>query len=393
MRSKPLTFPMKSATRFVVLVGIVSLFADMTYEGARAINGPFLAFLGANAVTVGIVAGSGELVGYLLRLFSGYLSDRTKKYWLITIVGYLINLIAVPLLALAGHWPVASALMIFERLGKAIRTPARDAMLASAGESMGLGWGFALHEALDQIGAMTGPLIVAAILYFKGGFGTSYAVLLIPAILAIAVLFAARFLYPRPQDLEIRVNAPAPEGFSRRYWIYVLAVALVAAGYADFPLIAYHWQKTSLFPEAWIPVFYSVAMGVDALAALFFGRWFDRRGLSVLMTAAFLAAFFAPLVFSHSVAGAIAGMALWGVGMGAQESVMRAAVSGMVSSEKRGTAFGVFNTGYGLAWFLGSVAMGFLYDHSLFLVIIFSMTTQLLSIPLFFLISRKEVSS
>ena len=380
----------KSATQFVVLIGAVSLFADMTYEGARSINGPFLAFLGANAMTVGLVAGSGELAGYMLRLASGYLSDRTQKYWLITIVGYSINLIAVPCLALTGNWPMASALMIFERLGKAIRTPARDAMLANAAESMGRGWGFALHEALDQIGAMTGPLIVAAILYFTGKFNTGYAALLIPACLAIGVLFTAKFLYPRPQDLEIKINKPRPEGFSQRYWIYILAVALVAAGYADFPLIAYHWKKMQVIPIPWIPVLYSVAMGVDAIAALIFGRWFDRRGLSVLMIVALFSSFFAPFVFSQSIGLAIIGMALWGIGMGSQESIMRAAVSDMVASEKRGTAFGVFNTGYGIAWFLGSALMGFLYDRSLILVIIFSMTAQALSIPLFYFISRKD---
>ena len=378
----------KSATQFVVLIGIVSLFADVTYEGARSINGPFLAFLGANAVTVGLVAGSGELIGYLFRLFSGYFSDRTRKYWAITVFGYAVNMLAVPLLALAGNWVFASALMILERLGKSIRVPARDAMLASAGESMGQGWGFALHEALDQIGAMTGPLIVAAILYFRGKFSTCYAALAIPACLTIAVLLTAKFLYPRPQDLEIKINAPKPEGFSRRYWIYLAAAALVAAGYADFPLIAYHWKKTALFPEAWIPIFYSVAMGVDGLAALIFGRWFDRRGLSVLAIVSFLSAFFAPLVFSHSIFGAILGMALWGIGMGSQESVMRAAVSGMAAPEKRGTAFGVFNTGYGLAWFCGSALMGFLYDRSLLLVIIFSVTAQLLSIPLILAASK-----
>ena len=382
--------PIKNATRFVVLIGLVSLFGDMTYEAARSINGPFLAFLGANAMTVGFVAGSGELIGYLLRLFSGYLSDKTQKYWVITLVGYSINLIAVPCLALAGNWPAASALMILERLGKAIRTPARDAMLANASQSMGRGWGFALHEALDQIGAVTGPLIVAAVFYFTGKFSAGYAVLAIPALMALALLLTAKFLYPRPQDLEIKIHKIAPEGFLRRYWIYVLAVALVAAGYADFPLIAYHWKKTALFPTAWIPVFYSVAMGVDALSALFFGRLFDRRGLSVLMTVSFISAFFAPFVFSHSFAGAIFGMALWGVGMGTQESIMRAAVSEMAPKEKRGTAFGIFNTGYGVAWFLGSALMGFLYDRSLFLVIIFSMSMQFLSIPLFWLISRKE---
>ena len=381
-----------SAMKFVLLLGFVSLLADVTYEGARSINGSFLAVLGANAATVGVVAGSGELIGYGFRLLSGYLSDRTGKYWAITLSGYFINLIAVPLLALAGHWPLAGALMMTERFGKAIRTPARDAMLSHATQEMGRGWGFALHEAMDQIGAMLGPLIVASVLYFKGGYRLSYAVLLIPAIMALTVLLFARLIYPRPHDLEIQVPRPRPEGFSKRYWLYLAAVALVAAGYADFPLIAYHFEKISTLPKIWIPVLYSFAMGVDAISALIFGRWFDKKGLRVLVAAAFLSAFFAPFVFLGGLRPAIFGMALWGVGMGVQESVMRAAISEMVPKEKRGTAFGIFNTGYGVAWFLGSVVMGFLYDKSVMSVIIFSVAAQLLSLPLFYKVGQKKKS-
>ena len=380
----------KSAMQFIVLLGFVSLFGDVTYEGARSVNGPFLAFLGANAVTVGLVAGSGELICYLLRLVSGYLSDRTQKYWLITITGYSINLIAVPCLALAGNWPVAAMLMIFERLGKAIRTPARDAMLAHAGEVTGRGWGFALHEALDQIGAVSGPLIVAAVCYFKSDIRAGYATLLIPALMALSVLVAAKLLYPRPQDFETRSSTPGSEKFPPRFWLYLLAVAFVAAGFADFPLIAFHWKKTGSVPLAWIPMLYSVAMGVDAIAALVFGRWFDKKGMSVLAAVSLISCGFAPCVFAGRFDLAVAGMALWGIGMGAQESIMRAAVSDMVAKEKRGTAFGVFNTGYGLAWFAGSALMGFLYESSLGLLILFSVAAQAASIPLFLWVARKD---
>jgi len=191
-----------SAMLFVVFVGVVSLFADMTYEGARSITGQFLAVLGANATVVGFVAGFGELVGYALRLVSGLIADRTGKYWTITIIGYLVNLTAVPLLALAGRWEIAAFLMIAERMGKGIRNPVRDAMLSHATSEIGRGWGFGLHEALDSTGAMLGPLIVAAALYFKGTYQTGFAFLLIPAALAIGVLITARMLYPHPKDLE-----------------------------------------------------------------------------------------------------------------------------------------------------------------------------------------------
>ena len=379
------------ALRFVIFLGFVSLLADVTYEGARSINGPYLAMLGASATLVGFVSGFGEFLGYGLRLVSGVLSDRTQKYWAITIVGYAINLVAVPLMAFAGDWKTAALLIIAERTGKAIRTPARDAMLSHAAAQMGLGWGFGLHKAMDQIGAMLGPLVVASVLFRTGVYGSCYAVLFIPALLALALLLAARFLYPRPRDLEMEVPRFESKGFSNAFWLYLAAAALIAAGYADFPLVAYHFEKASALPKVMIPVFYSVAMGAESIAALVFGRLFDRHGMVVLMGVSFLSAFFAPLVFLGGFWMALSGMALWGVGMGAQDSVMRAAVAGMVSSDRRGTAFGIFNAGYGLFWFLGSVLIGFLYDRSLPLMILFSVGIQWAAVPLFFMVRSRQV--
>ncbi len=339
---------------FVILLGVVSLFADMTYEGARSVTGPYLAVLGASATVVGIVAGFGELIGYVLRLVAGYLSDRTGRYWTFTLVGYVVNVLAVPCLALAGRWELAAALMIAERFGKAIRTPARDAMLSHATTAMGRGWGFGLHEAMDQIGALLGPLIVAAVLFRRDGYPTAFGVLLIPALLTLGVLVLARLLYPDPRDFEIGTPPLETQGFPRVFWLYLVAIGLIAAGYADFPLIAYHFQKTSLTSEGWIPLFYAVAMGVDAVAALVCGRLFDHLGFAVLGGAALVSALFAPLVFLGNFRVAMLGMVLWGIGMGAQESIMRAAVAGMVPAARRGTAYGVFNSGYGLLWFAGT---------------------------------------
>lgn len=374
----------KNAMRFVVLIGVVSLFADMTYEGARAINGPFLAILGASGAVVGLVSGLGELIGFSIRLVSGYFSDKTKSYWAITFFGYAVNLIAVPLLALAGNWQIAAALMVIERIGKGIRVPPRDAMLSYATHQMGRGWGFGLHEALDQLGAITGPLIVAAVLYLRDGYKTGYALLLVPALLALGVLTTARFLYPRPQDLEISRTKLKFQGFSKMFWLYVLAAAFIAAGFADFPLIAYHFQKASVASETMIPILYAVAMGVDAIAALAFGRLFDRFGLTTMMLVAFLSAFFAPLVFFGNFPLAMLGMAFWGIGMGAQESIMRAAIGGMIAPEQRGTAYGLFNMVYGFAWFLGSLLIGVLYDVSILWLVAFSVAAQLISIPIFY---------
>jgi MFS family permease len=382
-----------TALKFVVLLGVVSLFADMTYEAARSITGPYLALLGASGTIVGIVAGFGELIGFALRLLSGYLADKTGQYWGLTIVGYGINMVAVPLLALAGHWELAAFFIIAERMGKAIRTPARDAMLSHATAEMGRGWGFGLHEALDQVGAMLGPLIVAAVLYFNGSYQTGFAILAIPAVLTLSVLLAARMLYPTPRDLETRVAQFETEGFPRVFWLYVAAAACVAAGYADFPLIAFHFGKTSAVPEVWIPVFYAIAMGVDALAALIFGRLFDRVGISILIVAVLLSSLSAPLVFQGGFYAALAGMILWGIGMGAQESVMRAGVAEMVSPNKRGSAYGVFSMQFGVYWFLGSTAMGLLYDVSIPMLVAFSVVTQVLAVPLFFMARKHEALS
>ncbi len=379
-----------SAMLFIILLGVVSLFADMTYEGARSITGPFLATLGANAAIVGFVAGFGELVGYALRLVSGLITDRTGKYWAITIIGYGVNMAAVPLLALAGRWEIAAVLMIAERMGKAIRNPVRDAMLSHAASGVGRGWGFGLHEAMDQVGAMLGPLIVAAVLYFRGTYQSGFAFLLIPALLAIGVLLLARNLYPRPKDLEVTPPELQASGFPRIYWIYLAAMALNAAGFADFPLIGYHFHKTSVLSENWIPLSYSVAMGVDAVAALVFGHLFDRKGLPILIVAVLLSSMFAPLVFLGGFSACLVGMALWGVGMGAQESIMRAAIAGMVGRDKRAIAYGIFNTGYGVSWFLGSVLLGVLYDFSMPALIAFSIAAQIASVPLLLIVRSKS---
>jgi len=377
-----------AAWRFIILVGVVSLCSDMTYEGARSISGPFLGSLQASAAVVGVVAGLGEFIGYSLRLVSGYLTDRLGKYWPITFVGYCLNLFAVPLLALVGRWEAAAVLLVVERLGKAIRTPARDAMLSHAATSVGRGWGFGFHEAMDQVGAVTGPLIVAAVLYFRGSYREGFAVLLLPAILAMVVIAAAARLYPHPQHLEVSAPKLETAGLRRPYWLYVAAVGLVGAGYADFPLIAYHFGKAAVAPVTWIPIFYAVAMAVDAVAALLLGRLFDRIGMPVILAAVMLSAFFAPLVFLGGFPLALVGMVLWGIGMGAQESIIKAALAEMLPRGGRATGYGIFNAGFGLFWFLGSALMGWLYELSLAWLIAFSVIIQLLAIPIFFGVSR-----
>lgn len=376
------------AWRFVLLLGVVSLFGDMTYEGARSITGPFLAVLGASGAAVGFVAGFGELVGYGLRLGSGMLSDRTGRYWAITITGYAINLLAVPLLALAGSWQAAALLMIAERVGKALRAPARDAMLSHAASEVGGGRAFGVHEAMDQVGAVIGPLIVAGVLAVNGDYRTAFAVLLIPALAALGVLFVARRAYPHPQNLEAASAAPQPNGLTRSFWIYLAAASLIAAGYADYSLIAFHFEQAAVAPATWIPILYAIAMATDALAALLFGYWYDKAGIVVLAGAVLLSALFPALVFLGGFSWALAGVAAWGIGMGAQESIMRAVVGQLVPPDRRGSAYGFFNATYGLAWFLGSVLLGVLYDRSLLALVAVATLLQLAAIPILIWLRR-----
>lgn len=370
-----------SAIRFIVCLGVVSFFADMTYEGARSIIGPFLQALGASATQVGLIAGLGEMLAASLRFFSGRFADRTHAYWTIAICGYAMNLIAVPLLAFAGNWQMAALLVVAERTGKALRGPARDVLLSEATSVVGHGWGFGLHAALDQAGAMLGPLLMAVAVARSNQFGPAFLRLGIPAILALIALFTARAAYPAR---GIPPPPKAPQALPHFFWIYVAAAALLACGFVDFPLLGYHFQKTGLAKPAMIPLLYSGAMAVNGITALVFGRLFDRYGLPVLTCGILVSLLALPLGFLGGQIGAIVGVACWATGLGAQDASLRAGLAQVVSMNQRGSAFGAFNGVYGVAWFLGSAAMGWLYDHSLVALVAFGVLAQLSAALLFF---------
>ncbi len=338
---------------------------------------------------MGIVTGFGELLGYGLRLVSGRWADVTGRFWAITIFGYIVQMASVPALALTHNWQQAAVLIILERVGKAIRNPPRDAMLSHAGKQVG-GYGlvFGIHEAMDQFGAMFGPLLVAFILAHKGSYHEAFAVLLVPALINLAFVGLARWLYPRPQDLERSPPNVSGEGLPRTFWVYLAGAALVAAGFADYPLIAYHLGKTQVVPSDWIAIFYAVAMAVSGTGSLVFGRLFDRLGFNVLIGLTVVAALFAPLVFLGDFWAALIGAAIWGVGIGVHESIIPAAVAPMVPVQRRASAFGLFTAGYGVFWFVGSAAIGILYDSSLAATIAFCVITQLAAVPIFMWVSR-----
>jgi len=378
----------RAALRFVLTIGVLSFFADFTYEGARSVIGPFLATLGATAFAVSTVTGFGEFVGYGVRLLSGRAADRTGKFWPIAIAGYTLQMVSVPCLTFAGSWPAAAGLIIAERLGKAIRNPPRDVMLSHAGTNVGLGWAFGVHEALDQFGALVGPLVVAALLTVRHDYHLAFAVLAVPAAINLLLVGVARAVYPHPEALEKPQALEESTGYPRVFWIYLAGAVLVAAGFADYPLIAYHFAKSGVVGPDIIPVFYAVAMGVSGTGSLVFGRLFDRFGFRIIIGVSVISAAFAPLVFLSGFWGALAGAAIWGLGMGVHESIIPAAVTPMVPASRRASAYGLFTAGYGIFWFLGSAVMGALYDRSVLAATSFCVAAELAAVPIFIVVFR-----
>jgi len=382
MASKP---ERSAAFRFIVLLGFVSLFADMTYEGAHSVIGPLLKDLGASATKVGIIAGLGEMIAASLRYFSGKLADKTRAYWTITTLGYFLNLVVVPGLAFAGSWQVAALFIIAERTGKALRGPARDVLLSEATEVVGHGSGFGIHAAMDQTGAVLGPLLVAGSVARTHHFGPAFLWLALPAAGAFISLLFARAASPHTGTPPTQ---PKQQELPSVFWIYVGAAGLLALGFVDFPLLAYHFEKTSFTKPEVIPLMYAGAMGVTGATALIFGRLFDRYGIQIIAFGILVSLLTLPFGFLGGAVGGYIAVACWAVGLGAQDATLRSGISQVVSMNKRGSAFGAFNAVYGVLWFLGSVAMGLLYDHSLVALVVFGMSAQLISAVVFVWLRR-----
>jgi hypothetical protein len=371
-----------TALRFIVCLGVVSLFADMTYEGAYSIIGPLFKELGASAAVLGAVSGLGEMIAASLRFFSGRLVDRTRAYWTVAICGYFLNVVVIPAMAFAGNWPMLALLVVAERTGKSLRGPARDVLLSEATGKIGHGWGFGVHAAMDQTGAVLGPLFMAAAVMRKQHFGPAFLWLAFPAAGALTALLVARMVYPQagkatPKQVQSKT-------LPRVFWWYVAAAGVLALGYVDFPVLAYHFQSTALAKPAVIPLMYAGAMGVEGLAAMIVGRLFDRYGIGMLSFGILISLAGLPLGFLGGPVAAIASVACWAIGMGAQDACLRSGISQVVSMNKRGTAFGAFNGVFGIAWFLGSATMGQLYDRSLMALVFFGAAAQLIAAIMFF---------
>ena len=389
---------------FIILFGIVSLFSDMTHEGASSIRGAYLSLLGASAATIGFISGLGELVGYSMRYVFGKLTDKSKQYWPMTIAGYVLDIIAVPALALVGEhgWIAACVLLVIQRMGKAIKKPAKDTIMSFAASQEGVGKSFGIQEVLDQIGAFIGPVLLYLVMLFKTEgttfeiYSTCFAVLAIPGAITLILLIVTRCKFPNPEHFEPEPKEYIPFKMKKEFILYIAGISLFAFGFIDYSIIIMHVSRTyshlasglsetsALVSTGSLPLLYAGAMLVDAVAALFFGMMYDKNGVKALVWSTVISAPFAVFVFAFdSVPMLLIGVALWGVGMGAQESILKAAVTSMVPKASRATGYGVFECSFGAFWFLGSWLMGVLYDVSIPAMIAVSVIAQLAAIPLY----------
>lgn len=392
---------------FIILFGIVSLFSDMTHEGASSLRGVYLSLLGASAGTIGFISGLGELVGYSLRYFFGKLTDKTHKYWQMTIFGYILDILAVPALALVGEdgWIYACGLLVIQRMGKAIKKPAKDTIMSFAASQEGAGKSFAIQEMLDQIGAFLGPFFLYVVMLFKTDgttfeiYSRCFAYLAIPGAITLILLLYTKKRFPNPEHFEPEPKEYIPFKMKDSFIFYIIGISLFSFGFIDYSLIIMHVSKNlnvltngvGLINMETIPLIYAGAMLVDAISALIFGIMYDRNGIKALVISTIISAPFSLFVFGfNNIYAVLLGITLWGVGMGAQESILKAAVTSVVPKSSRATGYGIFEMSFGVFWFLGSWLLGVLYDINISSLIIVSMMTQLLSIPFYFKASRAQ---
>jgi MFS family permease len=373
--------------RFVLAFGVVSMLGDFVYEGGRSIAGPYLATLGAGATLVGIVSGAGEAVALVLRLWTGPVSDRSGRHWALAISGYAITMVSVPLMAVAQAVAPASALIITERFGKAVRSPARDTMLAEASVDIGRGRAFAIHEAMDQSGALVGPLLVA-LMVAVSGYRLGFAVLAVPGLLAMAAVLRLRAAAPQPAAYEHGAHAASKTmsvggRFPARFWLYSGFTALTMTGFATFAVLAYHLQARHVLSAPWIPVAYAAAMGAAAIGALGAGVVYDRIGLRGMVVLPLLAAIVPFLSFSTTPLLVWIGAVVWGLAMGVHESTMRAAVADLVPASRRGAGYGTFTAVYGFAWLAGAAVIAALYSSSVGAAETFVVAVQVVALAAF----------
>jgi MFS family permease len=391
--------------RAVVGFGVVSLAADMVYEGARSVTGPLLGSLGATALVVGLVTGAGEAVALVLRLFSGSLADRSGRYWALTLVGYALTAVCVPLLAITpflggAGLVVACGLVLAERTGKAVRSPAKSALLARAAAQVGLGRGLGVHKALDQIGAFAGPLVVAGVAALTGALWPGLAVLAVPGAVALLLLVVVRrrmggddapappgaALAPTADDLPAARRVPLPAPF----WLFAASAAATTAGLVTFGVISFHLTRDAVVGVAVVPVVYAGAMAAGAVAALATGWLYERLAGRILLALPLLVTAVPLLAFADRALVAVLGVLVWGAAVGVQDSTVKALVADLVPAGRRATAYGAFAAVQGGAAVLGGGTAGWLYAGSLPALVAVVAATQVVALVLLLVTLRRQ---
>ncbi len=374
----------KTAYAAILAMGIVSMLGDMAYESGKGIAPDYLRFLGASAFLVGAVSGLGEFIGYSARLVSGSLSDKTRAYWFFIFLGYGL-IVAIPLIGFTANIEIVIVLLLLERLGRALRAPARDTVISVISKNVGHGKAFGLHEAIDQIGAIIGPLILGGVMFYTANnYPTAFRILLIPFVLMlVAIIYTYRKI---GKTVEVEVNNTKEErkSIGRGFWVYCIAVFLNTLGLIPVALILFSGSSI-LQPlgQQWIvPLLYVVVQAVDVPMALISGFLFDKLGLK-LLAFPFLTAIFPAFFVSYGgLWGVVAACITFGFVLGMQESIYRAAIVGMVPLSRRGTAYGVFNTVLGLGTLASGVIFGFLIDqgYSAIVFVSFALLLQMCAI-------------
>lgn len=392
-------FNLSPAIIVIILFGMISMLGDILYEGARSANSQYFNLIGINAAQVGLVFGIGEFLGYGLRLLSGVASDRSGNYWLFLFLGYGM-LIVVPLIGFTQSWPILVILILMERIGKALRNPAKDTIVSSVAENqVGTGFAFGLQEALDQLGAFLGPMIFTLVFFLAGKAGlaeyqSGYKWMFIPYLLLM--LFIAFVFYRTERDNLIpryKVREFRSEKLPALFWLYMAFTFLCTLGFANFSLIGFHLKENNILSDAQITLYYSIAMIVDAITAVVVGKLYDQRiekagkktaGLALLAFIPVVSLAMPLLALSHQPVLVALGMGLFGVILGAHETIMRSAIADITPFYKRGTSYGVFNAGYGLALMGGAALMGWLYDlQQMTVIFLFIVIIEVLSLAVY----------
>ena len=392
------------AVKVIILFGVISMLGDMVYESARGANSQYFNLLSVSAAQVGLVFGIGEFLGYFLRLLAGVLSDKSGKHWIFIFVGYGM-LLVVPIMGFTMNWNILIVLILMERIGKSLRNPAKDTILSGVAENqVGTGFAFGLQEALDQVGALTGPLIFTLVFFIAGKNGIAeyqlgYKWLFVPFILLMLfVVYAYRRIKRNNLIQDLKTREFRSERLQPIFWIYTAFTFFCTLGFVNFSIIGYHLKANNLMSDGNITLLYSGAMAVDAVAALLVGKAYDNMkkktgiktgGLAVLMAIPFITLLLPFLTISNSTPLIVIGMVIFGVVMGTHETIMRSAVADITPFYKRGTSFGVFNTGYGLALLIGSALMGWLYDmNQIVIIIAFTCVAEAIAVFLYFKMIR-----